>query len=323
MSMNRGASAALIALSTLLGAASAAAHEPDPRRLPLGDSRVSNAPRQGWIWACRVDPGAGGAHRPGPWIRGDGTFDITAKAVVPGEARWPHRVSIRREGDRRVIETHGLPDHGTGTFPIPPSSEAYRYDRNPNVIRRQDIRIALPAAPRLAPAPTCAPGAVGILFNGVVLFSALDAPGRDAVAHETQDHCHGHPQRTGVYHYHSLSPCIPDPKGPDGHSRLVGYAIDGFGIFGHHGVGGKRLSSADLDECHGHAHEIEWDGKRVVMYHYHATADFPYTVGCLKGTYDRAVVRAISGPPPGGPGGPGGGPGGPGGPPPGGPPPRR
>ena len=32
----------------------------------------------------------------------------------------------------------------------------------------------------------------------------------------------------------------------------MGYAIDGFGIFGRYGDGGKALTSADLDECHGH-----------------------------------------------------------------------
>jgi hypothetical protein len=129
-----------------------------------------------------------------------------------------------------------------------------------------------------------------------VLFNALDAPGRDAVAHETQDACQGHPQEAGVYHYHSLSSCVKDEPGKDGHSKLMGYALDGFGIFGRRGEGGKELASADLDECHGHTHEIDWDGKRVKMYHYHATWDFPYTVGCLRGTYDRENVRVISGP---------------------------
>jgi YHYH protein len=139
----------------------------------------------------------------------------------------------------------------------------------------------------------------------VALFNALDAPGRDAVAHETQDRCQGHPQRSGVYHYHSLTSCIDDKPGPSGHSPLVGYALDGFGIFGNY-HDGKRLVSADLDPCHGHTHEIDWDGKTVAMFHYHATPDFPYTVGCMRGAYKMSDVRMISGPPPTGrPGGAG------------------
>jgi hypothetical protein len=160
------------------------------------------------------------------------------------------------------------------------------------------MKIELPADPNVDVSPHCAPGAVGILLSGSVLFNALDAPGRDAVAHETQDSCQGHPQESGVYHYHSLSSCVKDEAESDGHSKLVGYAVDGFGIFGRKGMGGKTLNSDDLDECHGHTHEITWDGKKVVMYHYHATWDFPYTVGCLRGKYSMADVRTISGPQP-------------------------
>jgi len=44
------------------------------------------------------------------------------------------------------------------------------------------------------------------------------------------------------------------------------------------------LTNADLDECHGHTSEIVWDGVAQQMYHYNATAEYPYTVGCFKGT---------------------------------------
>ena len=75
----------------------------------------------------------------------------------------------------------------------------------------------------------------------------VDAPGRDAVAHEIQDRCQGHPQITGVYHYHSVTSCLDNKRIPNGRSELVGYALDGFAIYGPHDVGGKLLSSDDLD----------------------------------------------------------------------------
>jgi hypothetical protein len=279
-------------------ATAAAAHDVDLTKLPLGDGKISTEPRTGFIWACRVDPGGGGAFRDGPWIKADGTYDFTRKAVVPGDVHWPSRYTMRVEGANRIFSLNDLPSHGTGTFPIPSDSAAYQYDRNPNAIAQQSFDVALPTEPVVAPTPSCAPGAVGILLSGAVLFNALDAPGRDAVAHETQDKCQGHPQRGGVYHYHWITTCIDDKREADGHSALVGYALDGFGIYGHYGEGGKPLSSADLDACHGHTHAIMWNGRRVVMYHYHATWDFPYTIGCLRGTYSRENVRAISGPPP-------------------------
>ena len=114
-----------------------------------------------------------------------------------------------------------------------------------------------------------------------------DAQGKDAVAHEVQDRCQGHPECSGAYHYHSLTTCL-EGAGPAGaHSPLVGYALDGFGIHGRHGEGGVVLANADLDECHGHTHEIEWDGRRVSLYHYHATWEYPYTLGCFRGRPQR------------------------------------
>jgi hypothetical protein len=291
-----GRSLGLVLLA--FSAAPVFAHEPDLTHLPLGDGKLSDGPKVGWIWPCRVDPNGGGADKDGPWIKDDGTFDFTAKAVVSGAVRWPYRFTLTVEDGKRVFTANDYPNHPTGDFPISPSDEAYQYDRNPNRIQEQSMRVELPLDPVLAQEPTCAPGAVGVLLSGAVLFSALDAPGRDALAHETQDSCQGHPQESGVYHYHSLSNCVPDEVDKSGHSKLVGYALDGFGIYGHHGEGGKVLTSADLDECHGHTHVILWNGKRVKMYHYHATWDFPYTVGCMRGAYDPSAVRAISGPPP-------------------------
>jgi hypothetical protein len=35
------------------------------------------------------------------------------------------------------------------------------------------------------------------------------------------------------------------------------------------------------------------------MYHYVATWEFPYTIGCMRGAYRREDVMKIAGPPPG------------------------
>ncbi len=302
----------VIAIVLALVAMPALAHTLDPTRLPLGDGHLSKAPKVGYIWACHVSPMAGGAFRDGPWIdKADGTYDLTAKAVVDGAVTWPHRFSMKVSGASRVFSWNDLPDHPTGIFPISRKDDAYQTDRNPNHIAAQSMKVALPAAPALAARPTCAPGAVGILLSGVVLFNALDAPGRDAVAHETQDSCQGHPQESSVYHYHNVSKCVlAEYDSKSGPSKLLGYAIDGFGIYGPRDASGKVLTSADLDACHGITGPVEWEGRRVTMYHYVATLDFPYTIGCLRGSWSQKTVRAISGPPPRGGrrGPPGGGP---------------
>jgi hypothetical protein len=294
---------AMLAVSCFV-AVGAYEHEVDLTHLPLGDGKISHEPKKGWIWACRIDKDAGGAWRDGPWIKPDGTFDFTKKAIVPGDVKWPSHYVIALKGDIRNFTTNDFPAHGTGIFPIPPDSDAFQYDRNPNHIAEQNISIDLPAHPSVAAKPSCVPGAVGILITGAVLFNALDAPGRDAVAHETQDACQGHPQISGVYHYHWITTCLDDKRDADGSSALVGYALDGFGIYGRYGEGGKSMASADLDECHGRLSTVMWDGKPTLIYHYVATWDFPYTIGCMRGAFRREDVMKIAGPPPGMFGGP-------------------
>jgi hypothetical protein len=262
----------------------------DLTHLEVGDGRYSTSPQLGYVYTCMTSFNGGGAQGTGNWMNGDGTWDATKKATVDGSVTWPSSFAVSIQGDQRVFTGNDLPDHATGNFPVSSSDDAYQYDRNPNSIRQQSITLSLPANPVAAAQPNCVGGEVGIMLSGVVIFSAFDAEGRDAVAHEVQDECDGHPQQSGFYHYHSLSDCIEDNT--SGHSALMGYAFDGFGIYGYYGEDGQEVTNEDLDVCHGHTHVIEWDGQFVEMYHYHATHEFPYVVGCFHG---QAALRALSG----------------------------
>jgi len=270
--------------TTSTTAASASATAVDTTRLPIGDGKYASSAARGSIFSCQTTFNGGGAFATGSWINGDGTFDLSKKPTVDGEVSWPGTVSITKQGTTRVVTSNGVPSsHTTGVFPIASTDDAFSFDRNPNRITTQSVQLSLPANPVVSSTPTClGMGTIGVMTTGVALFNGLDAGGRDAVAHEIQDHCEGHPQMQGVYHYHSGSGCFTDPG--TGHSALLGYALDGFGIYGSRGENGAELSTADLDECHGHTHTIEWDGVQVSMYHYHLTADFPYTLGCYRGT---------------------------------------
>ncbi|HEY9839814.1 MAG TPA: YHYH protein [Candidatus Obscuribacterales bacterium] len=277
----------------------------DLSRLPVGDGKLSSSAVRGSVFSCNTrfgnPPGgmAGGAMASGAWLHSDGSFDYKAKPTVDGEVVWPHNFKLEQSGDQRIVTSNDLPDHATGNYPIAASDDAYSFDRNPNAIKSQALRIELPLNPSLAAGASCLPmGAIGVLLSGSVFFNALDGGGRDAVAHEIQDRCQGHPERSGTYHYHNLSSCIADSG--SGHSALLGYAFDGFGIYGHRGENGKQLSNADLDECHGHTHAVMWEGKLTEIYHYHATWEYPYTLGCFRGTPAKITGQQPVGPPPGG-----------------------
>lgn len=263
----------------------------DIRHLPLGDGHISASPKRGYVMACRMGPGRrGGARHAGAWIHDD-TWDMTEKPHVEGKVTWPQAQFAIRETNEgrniyRLIVGNGLPvKTPTGTFPISSSDPAYQYDTNPNRIEEHSFMLALPLNPEIAATPSCVPmGPIGIALNGVAIFNALDDGGRDAVAHEVQDLCDGHPQMLGIYHYHGPSPCLPNETADN---TLIGYALDGFGIYSMYDAHGNELTNVDLDTCHGRVSMVEWNGKRVATYHYVLTREYPYTIGCFKGTPAR------------------------------------
>jgi hypothetical protein len=256
--------------------------------LPLGDNKYSTtSPAVGSVYVCGVPNGAGPNTTP-PWINTTAhTWNALAKDVVPGSVSWPGTFSAVQSGSSLDVSGNGLPLEPvtTGTFPIESTDAVYAYDGNPNSIAAQAISYALPFNPTAAASPGCLSGGrIGIALDGVSIFDALDALGHDAVAHEGQDACHGHPDPSSTYHYHGwIFACVADAGSASANSSLLGYALDGYGIYGPW-YNGRILTSADLDECHGTTSTVLWHGAPASIYHYVATYDFPYTVGCYHGT---------------------------------------
>lgn len=259
----------------------------DPTKLPIGDTFVSTTEAGvGKLWSCSAgNPNAPGASVEGPWINADGTtWDSTSKLAVKGSVSWPiAKYSETLTDSLRVLTSNGIPvKNVTGTFPIAADDPAYQYDRNPGTIQANELTLTLPRTPTAAAASTCVNfGTMGMLKNGVAIFNPLDGKGRDGVARELQDVCDGHPAMT-QYHYHAIPSCLLDAA--TGNSTVVGYVLDGFPLVVERDADGNLPSKADLDECHGRTSPILLDGKVVTAYHYSATLEFPYVVGCYKGT---------------------------------------
>lgn len=236
-----------------------------------------------------------------PWVDQDGTIRWADKPNVTVSVTWDSELEIVVSSGNRLITGNGLPDHLTGVYPISSDSDAYTYDRNPSSIASSNLNYTFPESPQIADEPSClSVGPIGVALSGAVFLHALSSSVMDAVAIALYDECEGHPDSQSVYHYHHGSPCIY--TGPEGdHSTLAGYALDGFGIYGPRGEGGVTVTNDDLDECHGHSGPMTLlDGIGATGYHYHLNEEFPYILGCYRGT----VQTQESGP--GGPG-PGGG----------------
>lgn len=283
-----------LALSTILVTPTlTSAHE-----LPVGDGRVSQAPKAGYVFACQTAFRGGGARHVGEWFHGE-TWDPAAKPHVAGKVAWPQAAfSLNAVGEQLTAAGNGLPvGQLTGVFPIAADDPVYKYDTNPNPVRALPMSFGVPLRPVKAAQPACLPmGMIGVTTTGVALYNALDDAGRDAAAHEVQDLCDGHPQGKGQYHYHSGSPCM---SGGGERNEVVGWALDGYPILGMRDAAGRLLGNSDLDACHGRNEEFTVDG-RAYQYAYRLTREYPYVMGCFSGTVidaTRQAIRTAVGPP--------------------------
>jgi hypothetical protein len=226
---------------------------------------------------------------------GDRQVDLFSYHMRDSNRDGIDEVRLGHDGDSLVMHSQGYPNHPTADFPN---------SGNPNAIRVQDFTFRLPLEPRRADSITRLPmGPIGVALNGVVFFNPFEQGGMNAVAGYSEvwlDSCCGHPQQTGVYHYHKYPTCVKSPFPDDGkrHSPVIGFAFDGFPIHGPYeaeGVMAKELEgSRSLDVCNGHE-----DPDRG--YHYHVTPGrFPYVIGGYRGRPEPAnnpgLRRAGSGP---------------------------
>lgn len=161
-----------------------------------------------------------------------------------------NKVTITVRGDKRIIESNGIPDHKVASFPN---------RGNPNAIAEQKYRLEVPVRPQpAAEQPGRFPYAWGVALNGVVfdpgtaeVYNDGDRsnPWRyEALKSNTEmgttpriptglglDQNHGHVQPNGAYHYHGL-PTLLIARLSGGENKMthVGWAADGYPVYAVH-----------------------------------------------------------------------------------------
>jgi hypothetical protein len=205
------------------------------------------------------------------WVWGSFLLAIASSSEAQQHHFTNPQVRVQVTVETLNVSTTGYPDH--------------KWERvNPNRPTKQNFNFQIPRYPQIASRTTPVPsrGPIAVAINGVVFFGPEDREGKIALENHGLDSCRGHPAPSGVYHYHCTPGCVhQDP--PSQHSPVIGYAFDGFKIYGLQGERGRPPT--DLDQCNGHA-----DNSRG--YHYHTTQGFPFVLGCYRGTpalanYDR------------------------------------
>ncbi len=255
-----------------------------------------------------------------------------SKFAGAGEQYAKPSVEGACEGNDFVIRSNGIPHY-----------EFVQITPNPLTAQKNEFR--LPRRPQLAEEPTSIPflGSTGVAVNGIALYGPNEGPVPaverfgDPIFNAIMDECMGH--TADQYHYHALNqPCLTDGVKEGAPSPVLGYALDGFPVRGPLGCADKNCNAVIryesswemtgdptvnawqaytfvakeerqfLDRCNGHSGPAG-------DYHYHATATFPYILGCYSGKPNlperprssRARRPRPGGPRPGPPGGPGAG----------------
>jgi hypothetical protein len=125
---------------------------------------------------------------------------------------------------------------------------------------------------------------IGVAFNGVN-FEA-PAPTHAILAAHTLaplDDNGGHVNPHAGYHYHAVTGSTKEVSQKDVHAPMLGYAMDGFGIYAHKDENGNGYKN--LDDCNGHYDETRG-------YHYHAgDAGSNQILGCLHGASGSMSVK--------------------------------
>ena len=148
-----------------------------------------------------------------------------------------NEVSFRIQGDKRVVDSNGIPDHLVGHFPG---------RGNPNTISAQKYHREMPLNPKIADKSVHGMGTdYGVAVNGV-MFDPGTAEfwknDRNSGWHYEAgtgkldlglDLSNGHVQPTGAYHYHAIPLELLKKLNPDNKARPthIGYAADGFAIY--------------------------------------------------------------------------------------------
>lgn len=154
------------------------------------------------------------------------------------------------------VSTNCIPEYAIGPWPS-----------NPNVPSPQNIVCEFPRhpVPNTGTPTTVSLGTIGLWSNGVSIFNPEDGyhwnnatsswatgPGpnwnRNALIFEgvSFDSCLGHPAPGGDYHNHVNPRCLYNDADSMHHSPIIGYAFDGFPIYGAYGYASTTSASGPI-----------------------------------------------------------------------------
>ena len=223
--------------------------------IPLGDGYLSTTPKVGYVDSCQTSfPPAGGASVVGPWINTTNkTWSPTAKIHVQGSVKWPsasYKVTIsghrRDREDQRAFPSTTRREPSRSRRAIRRTPTTATRTRSP----RQSVTWSLPRSPPRRRSPRARRSARSACSTTVCCCST---PSTARAATRWRTSCSTVATTIRCRAAHSIITTCRRAFVPPRRARstLVGYAVDGFGIYVERNSNGQLLTNTDLDACHG------------------------------------------------------------------------
>lgn len=203
------------------------------------------------------------------------------------EAGFDDKVTVTCESGKALISSDTYPDHELMTGIV---------GTNEQVPVPGQYDAPIPLSPQLGNTPKTRDSSLGVAINGVPIFDYTgggEMSESDLYHHQAQhdtlitqqlDVCGGHAGRGDDYHYHVAPKCMIEEMENAGPDAIIGWAFDGFPIYGDTNPDGSEILEGALDVCNGQVDD-------TFGYRYHTSKDAPYIVQCLMG--DMPDIRDL------------------------------
>ena len=219
----------------------------------------------------------------------DESAHCAAVAASIVEAGFDDKVAVSCTADQALVMSDTYPDHELMTG-IAGSNEQLPVPA--------DYSAPVPLQPSLGSSPVTRDAALGVAVNGVPIYDYTaggEMSAEDLLHHQTQhdtlltkqlDVCGGHAGRGDDYHYHVEPTCMIETMENAGDDAIIGWAFDGFPIYGKNNPDGTPIVDGTLDVCNGQKDD-------TFGYRYHTSEEAPYIIQCLMGVVadERSLPR--------------------------------
>lgn len=164
-----------------------------------------------------------------------------------------------------------------------------------------DFEAPIRLNPVIAGAVTTRDSALGVAVNGVPIYDysaggelQMDADGnsqyeanQDTTLLGQLDNCGGHAGKGDDYHYHKSPDCMIAMMDNKDDNPIIGWAYDGYPIYGNNNPDGSSIDSSALEPCNGQADD-------TFGYRYHTSESQPYILKCLRGEVNEQDLPRVS-----------------------------